>query len=128
MSSVSYYLLRRGSFSRNKTWTTDLLVNRYTRLGVGATQLFFRGVITTLFNNSGQEKRHTTINTQVTDKTYRRRRRKMSVHDGVPAHAQRTKYLRVNPGLRNGDEAPGGAANVEHWECAFRIETNDAAT
>ena len=70
VSSVGYYFLPRGSFRFDNIWTTDLSVNWSKRLGVGATQVFFRGVITNVFNSSGQVNGDITINTNFNNKAY----------------------------------------------------------
>ena len=70
VANVGYYFLPRGSFRWDNIWTTDLSVNWSRRLGLGNTQLFFRGVITNLFNNMSVDNGDITINTNVNNKTY----------------------------------------------------------
>jgi len=70
ISSVGYYFLPRGSFRWDNVWTTDLSVNWSKRLGVGSTQVFFRGVVTNVFNSSAVVNGNIVINTNYNNKTY----------------------------------------------------------
>jgi len=69
-SSFGYYFFPRGSFRWDSIWTTDLSLNWSKRLGVHSTQIFFRGVVTNLFNNSGQTGGNLTMLSNVNNKTY----------------------------------------------------------
>lgn len=52
-SSVTYYFGPRGDQRYDTYWRTDLSLNWNMRLrGLGRTEVFFRGVVTNLFNNS----------------------------------------------------------------------------
>ena len=70
VANVGYYFLPRGSFRWNNIWTSDLSLNWSKRLGYHNTQLFFRGVVTNLFNNHGVVNGDITINTNVNNKAY----------------------------------------------------------
>jgi hypothetical protein len=70
VASVAYYFVPRGSFRWNNIWTSDLSLNWSKPLGIHTTQVFFRGVITNLFNSSGQVNGDITINTNFNNKTY----------------------------------------------------------
>jgi hypothetical protein len=61
-ATVGYYLTGRGALRWDNTWTTDLSLNWSKKLGVGATELFFRGVVTNLFNNLALQSGLTTVN------------------------------------------------------------------
>jgi len=54
-SSVTYFFSDRYGLRFDNIWTTDLSLNWTKRLpGLAATEMFFRGVVTNLFGNSGQ--------------------------------------------------------------------------
>ena len=54
-SSVTYFFSERYGLRFDNIWTTDLSVNWTKRIpGLAATEMFFRGVVTNLFANSGQ--------------------------------------------------------------------------
>jgi hypothetical protein len=54
-SSVTYFFSERYGLRFDNIWTTDLSVNWTKRIPrLAATEMFFRGVVTNLFNNSGQ--------------------------------------------------------------------------
>lgn len=70
VSNVGYYFIPRGSFRWDNIWTSDLSVNWSKRLGVHSTQVFFRGVVTNLFNRAGVVNGDITINSNYTNKAY----------------------------------------------------------
>ena len=54
-SSVTYYFSERYGLRFDNIWTTDLSINWTKRIPkLAKTEAFFRGVVTNLFNNSGQ--------------------------------------------------------------------------
>jgi len=69
-SSFGYYYFPRGSFRWNNIWTTDLSLNWSKRIGVHSTQIFFRGVMSNIFNNSAQTGGDLTLLSNVQNKTY----------------------------------------------------------
>jgi hypothetical protein len=69
VSNVGYYFFPRGSYRWDSVWTSDVSLN-WSKRFAGRTQLFFRGVVSNLFNNSSQVGGDTTIDTNVNNKTY----------------------------------------------------------
>jgi len=53
IGSVAYYFIPRGDFRWDPIFSTALALNWSKRLGVAKTEVFFRGVLTNIFNNSG---------------------------------------------------------------------------
>jgi hypothetical protein len=60
-ATVGYYVTGRGALRWENTWTTDLSLNWTKRLGVGSTELFFRGVVNNLFNRLALQTGNTTV-------------------------------------------------------------------
>jgi len=71
-ASVGYYFFPRGSYRFDSIWTTDLSIVWSKKLPrLRTTELFFRGVITNLFNNSGQVAGDIGISTNYNNKAYK---------------------------------------------------------
>jgi outer membrane receptor for ferrienterochelin and colicin len=64
-STVTYYFSPRFGLRWDNSWTTDLSVNWSKRIPqLGTTEVFFRGVITNLFNNSAVVSGSSTVQTK----------------------------------------------------------------
>jgi outer membrane receptor for ferrienterochelin and colicin len=62
-ATVGYYVTGRGALRWDNTWTTDLSLNWSKKLpGLRSTELFFRGVVTNLFNNLALQTGNVTVN------------------------------------------------------------------
>jgi hypothetical protein len=70
-SSVGYYFFPRGSYRFDAIWTTDVSFMWSKRLPrLRTTELFFRGVVNNLLNNSGQVSGDIGILTRVNNTSY----------------------------------------------------------
>ncbi len=70
VGNVAYYFIPRGSFRWDDAWTTDLSMMWSKKLA-GSTSVFFRGVLTNLFNRSAVINGDTAIKTNNNVKTYK---------------------------------------------------------
>lgn len=69
-STVTYYVSDRGAFHFDSTWRTDLSLSwNHGVAGLGKTQVFFRGVVTNVFNTLRVESFNTTIISRTGDTT-----------------------------------------------------------
>ncbi|HEY3383067.1 MAG TPA: TonB-dependent receptor [Vicinamibacterales bacterium] len=69
-SGVTYYFIGRGDYRFDPVWTTDLSVMWGKKIPGIHTEVFFRGVITNLFNNAAVTGGDTTVNTNYNNKAY----------------------------------------------------------
>ena len=69
-SSFGYYFFPRGSYRFDSIWTSDMSLSWGKRLPGMHTEVFFRGVVSNMFNNAGQTGGDLTLLTNVTTKTY----------------------------------------------------------
>jgi outer membrane receptor for ferrienterochelin and colicin len=70
-SNVGYYFFERGSYRFDSVWCTDLSLMWGKKLPqLGNSELFFRGVLTNLFNNSAVVSGDIGINTRVNNSAY----------------------------------------------------------
>ena len=71
VQSIDYYYIPRGSFRWDPIYSTDMAVNWGTGLPqLGTTELFFRGVVTNVFNNGARTRGDIGINTRVNNAAY----------------------------------------------------------
>jgi hypothetical protein len=69
--SVAYYFIPRGSFRWDDVYSTDFAVTWARRLpSLNKTELFFRGVVTSIFNNAARTRGDIGINTRINNTTY----------------------------------------------------------
>jgi hypothetical protein len=69
-SSFGYYFFPRGSYRFESIWTSDMSLSWGKRLPGMHTELFFRGVVSNVFNRAGQTGGDLTLLTNVTTKSY----------------------------------------------------------
>jgi hypothetical protein len=70
-SSVTYYFGPRGDLRYDNVWRSDLSLSWGKPLpALGRTEVFFRGVVTNLFNNSAQTSGNETIFTRTNNSAY----------------------------------------------------------
>jgi hypothetical protein len=71
VQNIDYYYIPRGSFRWDSVYSTDVAVNWGTRLPrLGSSELFFRGVVTNVFNNGARTRGDIAINTRVNNAAY----------------------------------------------------------
>jgi hypothetical protein len=71
IGSVAYYFTPRGSFRWDPVYSTDLSVNWGKRLPqLRRSEVFFRGVITNVFNNAARTRGDIGINTRLNNSAY----------------------------------------------------------
>ena len=71
IQSVAYYFAPRGSFRWDSVYSTDFAVTWGKRLpSLDRTEVFFRGVITNIFNNAAITRGDIGINTRINNPTY----------------------------------------------------------
>jgi outer membrane receptor for ferrienterochelin and colicin len=69
--SVAYYFVPRGSFRWDDVHSTDFAVTWARKLpSLGRTEVFFRGVVTNIFNNAARTRGDIGINTRINNATY----------------------------------------------------------
>lgn len=71
IQSVAYYFTPRGSFRWDEVYSTDFAVTWGKRLpSLERAELFFRGVITNIFNNAARTRGDIGINTRINNASY----------------------------------------------------------
>ena len=71
IGSVAYYFVPRGSFRWDPVYSTDFAVTWAKRLPqLRRAELFFRGVVTNLFNNAARTRGDIGINTRLNNAAY----------------------------------------------------------
>jgi outer membrane receptor for ferrienterochelin and colicin len=71
IQSVAYYFTPRGSFRWDNVYSTDFAVTWARRLpSLNRTELFFRGVVTNIFNNAARTRGDIGINTRINNANY----------------------------------------------------------
>jgi len=65
ISSVGYYVIPRGDFRWDSTFSTDLAITWGKKLApAGKSEVFFRGIVSNLTNNAARQRGDININTR----------------------------------------------------------------